>query len=138
MALSQLKPALQYSEGRSKPWSGAKIANCFSEKADGDKQQDFALMLTPGLDLWADIAAGVAVRGLHVMGGHLYAVVGTTLYSIASDATATSIGGIPGTARVQMVDNGTELAICAAPAGYVLSGGVLAIPADLPSVSSVA
>lgn len=134
--ISQLKPALQFSEGRSKPWSGAKIVNCFSEKADGDKQQDFALMLIPGLSLFSDISTDPA-RGLHFMGSTLYAVIGTTLYSVTSAGVATSVGAIPGTDRVQMADNGAQLAICAGGLGYVLSAGVLAVPVDLPAVSSV-
>jgi hypothetical protein len=138
MMLQQLKPALQYSEGRSRPWSGAKIVNCFSEKADGDKQQDFALMLIPGLDLFAYIASGLKVRGLHFMGSTLYAVVGSTLYTVSQAGMATAIGTVVGSNRVQIVDNGTQLAICAAPMGYVLSGGILATPVNLPSVSSVA
>lgn len=138
MAVAQLKPALQYSEGRSKPWSGAKTVNCFSEKADGDKNQDFALMLIPGLDLFASIAPGQPVRGLHFMDSSvLYAVVGAFLYSIDQGGTATVVGGIPDSGHVRMADNGTQLAICAGTTGYVLSAGVLAPPTDLPTVSDV-
>lgn len=135
--MRQLKPALQYSEGRSKPWSGSKLINCFSEKADGDKAEDFAVMAIPGLDLFSSISTD-PIRGMHFMAGLLYAVVGTTLYSVAADGTSASLGAISGTSRVRMADNGDELAICAAPIGYVYSGGVLTVPLDLPSVYDVA
>jgi len=137
MALRQLKPALQFSQGRSLPWSGATLVNCFSEKADGDRQTDFAIMAIPGLVEFADIATGEG-RGTHVMGDLLYAVIGTTLYSVTSAGVSASIGAISGTGPVRMADNGQELAICAAPVGYVYSVGVLSTPVGLPQVSDVA
>lgn len=136
MALSQLKPALQYSEGRSKPWSGASLVNCFSEKSDGDRTSDFAIMAIPGLSLFADIAAD-AVRGSHFMAGLTYYVVGQNLYSVTEAGLVTAIGNIFGAGPVRIADNGSELAICAAPEGYVLSAGVLTTPDALPQVSDV-
>ena len=137
MALRQLRPALQYSEGRSKPWSGAVVVNGFAEKSDGDKETEFALMAIPGLSLFATLGVQ-GVRGLHMMGPLLYAVAGTALFSVTEAGAVTTIGSIPGTAPVRMVDNGAELAICAAPLGYVYSGGTVAAPSGLPQVSDVA
>lgn len=137
MAYTQIKPALQYSEGRSKPWSGAVVKNCFCEKADGDKAQDFALMLIPGLDLFADIGTDY-IRGAHQMGALLYVVSGIALYSVTNTGVATAIGAINGTGRVTMQDNGSQLAIAADGVGYVYSGGTVYRPTGLPSVSDVA
>lgn len=137
MALRQIKPALQYSEGRSKPWSGAKVVNCFAEKADGDKQAGFAVMATPGLVPFANVGTG-PIRGQHVMGGLLYVVSGYALFSVDANGNSDEIGLIIGSGPVRMVDNGTQLAIAASPTGYVLSGGVLAAPPDLPPVTDVA
>ena len=137
MALTQIKPALQYSESRSKPWSGAKLLNCFAEKADGDKQADFAVMAIPGLSLFADIDPD-AVRGTNFMGDLLYVVAGQSLYSITSSGVATNLGEIFGDGPVRMANNGTEVAIAAAPYGYVYSGGALDRPPDLPQVTDVA
>lgn len=137
MAVTQLKPALQYSDGRSKPWSGASIVNCFAEKADGDKVQDFALMLIPGLDLFAEIGTD-PIRGAHTMDGVLYVVAGTSLYAVQTDGTFAAIGTIFGSERVRMQDNGSQLAICAAPNGYVYAGGLVQSPVGLPQVSDVA
>lgn len=135
--MRQIKPALQYSEGRSKPWSGAKVVNCFAEKADGDKTADLAIMAIPGLDLFANIGTG-PIRGWRAMGDVLYVVSGSELWRVASSGNAVLLGAITGTAPVRMEDNGTELAICAAPTGYVYSGGVLQGAPGLPAVSDVA
>lgn len=136
MALRQIKPALQYSEGRSKPWSGATLVNCFSEKADGDKQVDFAIMAIPGLDLFVHLS-DAPIRGVHSMDGALYVVCGSSLYSVAQAGAATVLGSVAGTGRVRMVDNGSEIAICAKPNGYVYSGGAVHLPDGLPAVSDV-
>lgn len=135
--MRQLKPAIQYSEGRTKPWSGARVLNCFAERSDGDKGSEYALMAIPGLDLFTSITEN-PVRGSHVMDGIIYAVVGITLYSIDQGGATTQLGQILGTGPVRMADNGSEVAICAAPTGYVYSGGTVHIPSDLPEVSDVA
>lgn len=135
--MRKLKPALQESEGRSKPWSGSRLINAFAEQSTGDTSELFAIMALPGLVEFADISA-FPVRGLHRMGTALYAVIGTNFYSVSSAGVAASIGTIAGTGPVRMDDNGTELAICAAPNGYVYSGGTLHSGIlNLPSVTDV-
>jgi len=136
MAMRALKPALQYSQGRSKPWAGASLVNCFAEKADGDKQVDFAIMAIPGLEVFTDLPDG-EIRGMHAMGRSLYVVSGSTLYEVTEAGAYTARGAIPGDGPVRMADNGAELAICAAPYGRVYSGGVVQNPPELPSVSDV-
>jgi len=137
MANAQLKPALQYSQGRSPPWSGAELVNMFSEMAEGDKADLYAIMAIPGLDLFSDIST-LGTRGSHVMQGVLYAVVGTTLYSIDSAGVETSLGTIAGTGPVMMADNGSQLGIQAETSGYVLDGGVLySSITNLPAVSNL-
>lgn len=136
MALTAIRPALQFSKGRSLPWAGAVIVNCFAEKADGDRASEFALMAIPGLDLLSDISSE-AVRGSHVMGNVLYVVAGSSLYSVSQTGEASLIGSIAGGGPVRMADNGDELAIAARPTGYVYSGGALHIPVDLPAVADV-
>lgn len=137
MALRQIKPALQYSEGRSKPWSGAKLVNAFAEKADGDKLADFAVMATPGLDRLSTVGSG-PIRGLHRMGDILYVVSGSQLYSLSENGTPTRVGTVSGSNPVKMADNGRELAIATGFTPVVLSGGVLAPPAKLGAATDVA
>jgi hypothetical protein len=137
MALRQVRPALQYSEGRSKPWSGARLVNAFSEKADGDKQGDFAVMASPGLDLLCTLPKS-PVRGLHIMTSGLHAVAGDKLYRIVEDGLFIELGSIGGSGPVRMADNGAQLAIVGGYTGYVWTGSTLAQPADLLPVTDVA
>lgn len=136
-ALRQIKPALQFSEGRSKPWSGSLLVNAFSEKADGDKSSDFAIMAIPGLVLFADVGDS-PIRGVHQLGDLLYVVSGELLYSVSQGGDVVEIGTIIGSDPVRMVDNGTQLAIAAAPRGYVYSDEAIVDPEGLPQVSDVA
>jgi hypothetical protein len=136
--LNKLKPALESSKGRSEPWAGARLINAFAEMSEGDKAELFAVQAIPGQTEFSDIGA-LPVRGAHRMGTVLFAVVGTSLYSIDSSGVETSLGTIPGENPVRMADNGTELAIHDGDTtGYVYSASVLATPVDLPSVSDVA
>ena len=50
-------------------------------------------------------------RGAHEMAGAAYFVNGTSLYKLNADYTTTTIGTIPGTARVSIADNGTQLMV---------------------------
>lgn len=138
--MKQIAPALQQSQGRSLPWSGASLINAFAEKADGDKAADFAVMAIPGLNLFKDGSTS-AVRGLHRMVNALYAVIGPTLYGVAADGALTSYGAIGGSGPVRIADNGTQLAIQGGPAGttgYILDSGVITTqPTNLPPVSDV-
>jgi hypothetical protein len=137
--MARLRPALQDSEGRSKPWAGSRLVNAFAEQSEGDKSDQFAIMAIPGLTLFSDISSS-SVRGSHTMGAALYVVVGGALYSVASDGAETSIGAIGGTDPVRMADNGLELAIVGGPlnrTGFVYSGGSLTTPVDLPDVTDV-
>lgn len=130
-----LRPALQYSQGRSSDWSGAQLVNCYAEMADGDKRSDFALLATPGLSVFAEAGIG-PIRGMHAVAGTLYIVSGGTLYGVSGGGGVTALGSIGGTDRVRMASNYTELCIAADGTGYVLSSGTLYTP--LPySVSDV-
>jgi len=124
--MQPLKPALQYSQGRSFNWSGATLVNCFAEKADGDKREDFAVLPTPGLTVWT--TAGTGYRGHVVCAGVLYVVSGGDLYSIAADGTATQLAMIPGTDRVSMACNYSDIAVAANGVGYVWHDGALLTP----------
>lgn len=138
--MRQLNPALQQSQGRSLPWSGATLINCFAERSEGDKAATYAVMAIPGLVLFKD-AASSPVRGLHRMVNALYAVIGSQLYGVASNGDLTAYGTIGGTGPVRMADNGTQLAIQGGPlgqTGYVLDTGTLYTqPVNLPPVSDV-
>lgn len=122
--MRKVASGLQSSQGRSRAWSGARLINAFSEMAEGDKADLFAVMAIPGLLPFAGIEAQ-GCRGLHVMGGVLYAVFDTNLYSINAAGSETLIGVIPGEFPVQMADNGNQLAIQSDTDGYVLDAGTI-------------
>lgn len=135
------KPALQTSDGRSKPWSGSRLVNAFSEKADGDKLDLFAVMAIPGLVPFAS-QGSLPVRGMTRMGATLYTVIGQTLYSVSSNGTTSALGTIGGSNPVRMVDNGAQIAIVGGAfgrTGYVYAGGTVQTGIEnLPEVTDVA
>lgn len=138
--MRKITPAIQYSESRSRPWSGAKLVNAFAEMAEGDKADAFAIMATPGLDPFSNVSSE-PVRGLHRMGEVLFAIIGTTLFSISSAGTPTSLGTVAGSLPAMMADNGSQLAIQAGALndqGYVWDGSTLHTGiVNLPQVSNV-
>lgn len=138
--MRKITSGIQFSAGRSRPWSGAILVNAFAEMAEGDKADQFAVMGIPGTIPFANLGA-LPIRGTHRMDEVLYVVCGTTLYSVAQDGTSVSLGTVGGTLPVMMADNGSELAIQGGALnnqGYVLSGGTLHTGiANLPAVSNV-
>jgi hypothetical protein len=83
-----LKTGASKLQGTIGPWGGARLVNAFTEQSEGDKAELFAVMAIPGLSLFSSVSS-LPVRGSHRMGTVLYAVIGTTLYSIDSAGTAT-------------------------------------------------
>lgn len=138
--MRKLLPALQFSEGRSDVWGGAKLTNAYSQSSEGDKADAYMVMAIPGLDVFSTIS-GFPVRGVHEMAGVLYAVVGTVLCTVHSDGTIVGEGTIAGSLPVMMADNGAELAIQGGALnnqGYVWSGLTLYTNIlNLPPVSNV-
>ena len=138
--MRKILPALQYSEGRSDVWGGAKLVNAYAQLSEGDKADQFMAMAIPGLDLFSEISSS-PVRGVHEMAGTLYTVVNTTLYSVDQNGVETSLGTIGGSLPVMMADNGAQLAIQGGALnnqGYVLDSGTLYTGIlNLPPVSNV-
>jgi hypothetical protein len=123
--MQPLKPALQYSQGRSFNWSGAVLTNCFAEKADGDRTADFAVLATPGLTTAYNVGTG-PYRGSIVCNGVLYMVSGNGLYSVGENITY--LGAIVGTGPVSIAANYTDVCIAAGGVGYVWHAGALSSP----------
>lgn len=136
--MRKLQPAGQFSQGRSSPFGGSQLVNCYAEMSGGDKKETFAVMAIPGLVQFANVGAG-AVRGRHVMNGVLYVVIGLELYRFDSTGAGTLVGSVPGTDRVRMADNGTQIAICADSLGYIATTSSVTqiADADFPLVSDI-
>lgn len=106
--------------------SNARIINCYAEQVPMGKQP-IRITRAPGIAAFSSPAAGIG-RGLHVMAGVAYAVVGSTLYSISSSGVATSIGTIAGSLPCWMANNGTELVVGTdGGTWYVYNGSLAAI-----------
>jgi hypothetical protein len=74
---------------------------------------------------------GQAIRGIKAMNGVLFAVWGTTLYSVDSAGSFTFYGTIAGSGRVSMAHNGTQLVIVnSSGTGYVWNGTTLSTITD--------
>lgn len=101
-----------------------RLLNCFAQAAPqtpqlgpnpSDSKQTappIVLRRAAGITTLVDDGSGNAVRGMWLMQGVLYAVIGPILYAVASNWTLTKLGsGIFGTGFVRMSDNGACLAI---------------------------
>ena len=109
--------------------------NMFPEIEKQGSQERIVLRRFPGLKSFVDL--GSPIRGMKRMAKVLYAVAGTTLYSVDSSGTSTSIGTIAGSNRVSMATDGSNLVIVNGTAtGYVYNGAVLSTITDDDFVAS--
>lgn len=129
-------------KGRSTNLNAQECVNLYPVIDQEGGKSVLSLQGTPGLKEWCDIGTPREVRGFHVMGGSLYALVGNKLYRITSAAVATALSGRTSTVKghVWTADNGKELMIVAPGSrGYLYKGvGIHPISdADFPTPSSV-
>lgn len=100
--------------GRSQSLNASRLINLFPEKPVQGSRSELVLRATPGLMSFSSVGTG-PIRGMHVMNSTLFVVSGTSLYSVASDGTATLLGSsgtITGTGFVDMASNAnSELVI---------------------------
>ena len=108
--------------------SNSRLINCYAEVVPQGKQH-VRLTRAPGVASFATVGSG-AGRGITTMADVLYAVTGTTLYSVSSTGTATSIGTIAGSAPCFFANNGTELVIGTDGGTWYVYDGTLAAIAD--------
>ena len=111
--------ATQSYQSKSLPLSAQRCVNAYAEREPGDAKSQVAVFGAPGLTQFSTCGTG-PIRGMHVMGGVLYVVSGTTLYSVDSLGNATALGGaVGGNGYVCMSDNGTQVLIVNGVHGYV-------------------
>lgn len=137
----RLPIASQSYQARALPHSCSRLVNLYAERGAPDGKDPFVLYGTPGLASWATAGSG-PMRGREKMGGVLYVVSGTAVYSVTSTGTATLIPGVPvdGSGPVGMASNGTQIAVVTDQGtGYIVtSASVVAITdADFPGATSV-
>lgn len=111
--------ATQSYVSKSLPLSSERTVNVYAEREPSDAKSPIAIFGVPGLTEFAVCGTG-PIRGFTVMGGVLYVVSGPYLYSVASDGTATILGGsVSGNGVVCVVNNGTQVLILNGAYGYV-------------------
>ena len=105
-------------EGRYRSLSAQKRINWIVEVDRTPERSPVAVAPRPGLKLWKESLGSQSIRGLHTIqqgasaGAALYVVMGSTLYSIDQEKTATSLGTLnSGSDAVTMEDNGVDLVI---------------------------
>ena len=101
--------------------STRRLVNCFAENAPQDnltydskqKMPPIVLRRAPGITAFATDGSTNTCRGMWMMGGVEYAVIGQTLYTVTAAGGLVSVGtGITaGTSFVRMTDNGQCLVI---------------------------
>jgi hypothetical protein len=110
------------------PLSHQECINLLPVKSEVPSLSEWSLRGTPGILEIVDSGGGVsdANRGSHKKGDIPYFVNGTTLYKVNRSVvsgvevfTLVSLGSIPGSDRVWMADNGTQLCIVVNGNGYI-------------------
>ena len=123
-------------EGRSKSLNAQQSVNLFPVSDQQEAKTTLAMYGTPGTVEFTDTGTGAIVRGMHIMGDFLYAVVGADVYEITTAGVATKLGAITtSTGHVGMANNGTQLLIVDGTAyGHIVTTGALAdiTDADYP------
>jgi len=100
--------------------SARKLVNCTAEQAPVDSGNQIIVRRMPGIDSFA--TAGTKNRGAQVFKGELYTVSGTSLFKTDINGVVTTIGDIPGTGRVRMDENGTDMVIVTNPDAFSTDG----------------
>lgn len=85
---------LQAYHARSLPFAAQQMVNWFVEPGTAGSKAPLVYYNAPGIKAFGEGGLAGAVRGARVMNDVLYIVAGNTVYSVASDGTATSLGTI--------------------------------------------
>ena len=104
-------------QSRSLPVNNQELVNLYAERQPVDSKDTIVTHGFPGTTLKVTVGNG-PIHGLKVMNDVLYAVSGTSLYSIIG-STATLIGTYPGNVRTVMEHNGSELIMVNGLNGYL-------------------
>ena len=116
--------AAQAYQSRSAPLDAQRLVNAFVEKSPPDAKTQVPVFACPGLKVFSRVGAG-PINGLHVMADVLYAVSGSSLYSINSDGLATLIGQTNLGGVLSMDDNERQLVMVDGQVGWIYQVGGL-------------
>lgn len=110
------------------PLSAQRMVNCYLEAAPPQAKTFAAVVSSHGVITIG--SAGGPTRGERVVRGILYRVAGDGLYRISPLGVATRLGTIPGSNRVFLAGDETNLLIVTNPNGYFWNGSVVAQVTD--------
>ena len=138
--MGQIQFATQSFTDTALPVSSQRVVNLFAERCPPDAKTQVAVKGSPGVVIFVNVGSG-PIRGFDYMGGVLYVVSGTSLYSVSSTGTVTFLGSvISGYGPVSMDNNGTQLVIVNGIHAYVysVSGGFTVVnDADFNAAKTV-
>lgn len=109
-------------DGRSPSFDAQKTVNLYPEVSEsGSSRSAVALIGTPGLRLWTNLAGG-GVRGVIPFTPSIaIAVVGANVWKLTTGAASTLIGNVANnTANVSMASNGSIIMMVADTLGYFI------------------
>ena len=109
-------------ESISKPFAAQRCINLYLEDAQDAARSERALVGTPGNTVFANLGS-LPIRGLHVFEDFLYAVSGTDVFKVESNGLFTNIGTIPGTTRVSIENNRTQVCFVNGSEGFIYTPG---------------
>lgn len=108
-----------FNQTRSAPWSHMRLLNMYAEiSTQNSSKTNILLLQRPGEKPFTTVGSG-PIRGIHTMDGIPFVVSGTEVYTVGSGGNSVLLGNLPGTDRVDMADNGFEVAIVSENRGYI-------------------
>lgn len=97
--------------GRARLLSAERVVNLFAEKAPDKAETEAVLRGVSGLASFASTVGNGPIRGAQMMAGVLFVVSGQDFLSLSAAGDVTRIGGIPGSGRVLMANNGEQMIV---------------------------
>ena len=127
---------------RSRPFSSARLLNCYPELMPPGSAYPVMLQRSPGSVDWATVGSG-PIRGMYQAEiefstgrlDRLYVVSGRELYSVDEDGTATLIGDIGTANNIDFAHNTDSLVIVNEPRAYYYDGTTFAEITDIDFTS---
>lgn len=107
-------------ESRSLPLAGQTLVNMLFEPSAEGSAEPGMFYGTPGLRWLATLGDG-PVRGAHTAHGYGWVASGGSLYRVTSSGTATVIGAVPGSGRVCIVHNDTQVVVMHSEGWHVVT-----------------
>lgn len=107
-------------ESRSLPLAGQTLVNLFFEPAPPGSADEGMFYGAPGLSLFATVGSG-PIRGALTASGASWVVSGAELYRVTSTGAQTLIGTVPGSGRVCIVNNDTQVVVMHSAGWHVVT-----------------